>query len=68
MEDDLDLLIGDEYDSGEWYCEACEHGPMDEEEAKCERCGAKHKMSRDEEAELDENGEPIDQEHYEEHY
>ena len=24
MEDDLDLLIGDEYDSGEWYCEACD--------------------------------------------
>ncbi len=55
MEDDLDLILGDEEMSGEWFCEACEYGPMDEEEGRCGRCGHKHKHHRDEEMELDEN-------------
>ena len=64
---DLDLIVGDE-ESGEWFCSDCEYGPMDEEEAKCGRCGARHQNHKDEEAELDENGEPINEEYYEEHY
>jgi len=69
MEDDLDLILGDDdYDASEWYCEDCEHGPMAEEEAKCQRCGAKHKHHRDEEMELDEHGDPLDEKYYEEHY
>ena len=52
MEDDLDLILGDEEMSGEWYCEACEYGPMDEEEGRCGRCNHKHKHHRDEEMEL----------------
>ena len=26
----------------EWYCSACEHGPMTEKEDKCSRCGEKN--------------------------
>ena len=40
MEDDLDLILGDEELAlgGDWFCEACEYGPMDEEEGRCGRC------------------------------
>ena len=26
----------------EWWCMDCEHGPMDEKDNKCDRCGAKN--------------------------
>jgi uncharacterized paraquat-inducible protein A len=26
----------------EWYCSACEHGPMVEKDDKCTRCGEKN--------------------------
>ena len=26
----------------EWWCMDCEHGPMDEKDDKCSRCGAKN--------------------------
>ena len=26
----------------DWYCMDCEHGPMDEKDDKCTRCGAKN--------------------------
>ena len=26
----------------EWWCMDCEHGPMDEKDNKCTRCGAKN--------------------------
>jgi uncharacterized paraquat-inducible protein A len=68
MENDLDLILGEEEIDGEWYCDMCEHGPMEEEEARCGRCGHKHKHHKDAEIELDEFGEPIDEKYYEEHY
>ena len=42
--DDWEDIIGgietekDEYD-GEWFCQACEFGPMKESMTKCDRCG-----------------------------
>jgi hypothetical protein len=68
MEDDLDLILGEEETGGDWFCEACEYGPMDEEEGRCGRCNHKHKHHKDEEMELDENGDPVDEKYYEEHY
>ena len=26
----------------DWYCMDCEHGPMDEKDDKCSRCGTKN--------------------------
>ena len=26
----------------DWYCMDCEHGPMEEKDDKCTRCGAKN--------------------------
>ena len=26
----------------EWWCTDCEHGPMDEKDDKCDRCGEPH--------------------------
>ena len=26
----------------DWYCQDCEHGPMNESDDKCTRCGAKN--------------------------
>ena len=48
MEDDLDLILGDEELAlgGDWFCEACEYGPMDEEEGRCGRCNHKHKQRK----------------------
>ncbi len=70
MEDDLDLILGDEELAlgGDWFCEACEYGPMDEEEGRCGRCNHKHKHHKDEEMELYENCDPVDEKYYEEHY
>ena len=44
----------DEYDS-EWYCQACEFGPMVEAMKKCDRCG-ENKDARYSEDEYDEDG------------
>ena len=72
--DDFDLII-DELGEGEaeektWMCEDCNLDDIDSDETKCPRCGFKHKNhhSRSEEAELDENGDPVDVSHYEAHY
>ena len=42
--DDWDNILGgletEEHDyDGEWFCQACEHGPMKESMTKCDRCG-----------------------------
>ena len=33
----------------DWYCQDCEHGPMDEKDDKCDRCGAKNSQFSEEE-------------------
>ena len=33
----------------DWYCMDCEHGPMDEKDDKCTRCGKKNSQYVDEE-------------------
>ena len=33
----------------DWYCQDCEHGPMDEKDDKCTRCGVKNSQYGDEE-------------------
>ena len=33
----------------DWYCMDCEHGPMDEKDDKCDRCGAKNSQYAEEE-------------------
>ena len=33
----------------DWYCQDCEHGPMDEKDDKCDRCGAKNSQYAEEE-------------------
>ena len=33
----------------DWYCMDCEHGPMDEKDDKCTRCGKKNSQYADEE-------------------
>ena len=33
--------VKDEY-VDDWYCMDCEHGPMNESDDKCTRCGAKN--------------------------
>jgi len=46
--EDLDKILSDiaqEEEKGfadEWWCQDCEHGPMDEKDDKCDRCGAKN--------------------------
>ena len=47
--EDLDKILGDiaqeeekkDY-ADEWWCMDCEHGPMDEKDDKCSRCGTKN--------------------------
>jgi len=33
----------------DWYCQDCEHGPMDEKDDKCDRCGVKNSQYAGEE-------------------
>jgi rubrerythrin len=46
--DELDKILADihhEEENGyadEWWCMDCEHGPMDEKDDKCTRCGKKN--------------------------
>ena len=51
MIDELDNILNtidleeeklDVEENEEWYCEDCEHGPMDEKDDKCSRCGTKN--------------------------
>jgi len=72
--DDFEFLI-DELGEGEveekyWMCEDCNLDDIDSNETRCPRCGHKHKThhERSEEAEVDEDGNPVDISHYEEHY
>ena len=47
--EDLDKILGDiaqeeekkDY-ADEWWCMDCEHGPMDEKDDKCSRCGTRN--------------------------
>lgn len=67
--DDLDFLIDDEHDETEdWFCDDCNMGPLDANKTKCPRCGFKHRSHWEQDVELDDNGEPIDEAYYEEHY
>ena len=69
--DDFDLDFfdgGDEHETEDWYCDDCSMGPIDSEKTKCPRCGFKHKAHWEKEVELDENGDPIDEKFFEEHY
>jgi len=48
MLDDWDKILSDvaleetkdEFED-EWWCRECEYGPMNKEDGKCQRCGAK---------------------------
>ncbi len=33
----------------DWFCQECEHGPMEEKDDKCTRCGAKNSQYAEEE-------------------
>jgi uncharacterized paraquat-inducible protein A len=33
----------------DWYCDDCEHGPMEPKETHCSRCGMKHRYNQDDE-------------------
>ena len=33
----------------EWWCMDCEHGPMDEKDDKCSRCGTKNSQYQSDE-------------------
>ena len=33
----------------DWYCMDCEHGPMDEKDDKCSRCGTKNSQYQSDE-------------------
>ena len=47
--DDWDKILSDvaleetrdEFED-EWWCRECEYGPMNKEDGKCQRCGAKN--------------------------
>ena len=54
--EDLDKILGDIAQEeekkdyvDEWWCMDCEHGPMDEKDDKCDRCGAKNSQYAEEE-------------------
>ena len=55
--DDLDNILTNidleeeklETEEKDWYCNDCEHGPMDEKDDKCTRCGVKNSQYGDEE-------------------
>ena len=40
--------VKDEY-VDDWYCQDCEHGPMEEKDDKCSRCGAKNSQFAEQE-------------------
>ena len=44
----LMIDIKEEY-VDDWYCMDCEHGPMDEKDDKCSRCGTKNSQYQSEE-------------------
>ena len=67
--DEFDFVYEDnDQENEDWFCDDCNMGPIDEEKTKCPRCGFKHHSHREKDVELDEFGEPIDEEFYEKHY
>ena len=54
--EDLDKILGDiaqeeekkDY-ADEWWCMDCEHGPMDEKDNKCSRCGTRNSQYQSDE-------------------
>jgi uncharacterized paraquat-inducible protein A len=73
--DDFDLIIdelgGEDTEEKTWMCEDCNLEDIDSDETKCPRCGFRHKNhhGRSElEDEYDDEGNPIDRKHFEEHY
>ena len=56
--DELDKILNDVAieeekleveDQEDWYCQDCEHGPMNEADDQCTRCGAKNSQYADQE-------------------
>ena len=53
--DDIDKILSDaileeeKLDHEEWWCLECEHGPMNEKDDKCTRCGEKNSQYRHDE-------------------
>jgi uncharacterized paraquat-inducible protein A len=67
--DEFDFVYDrEEEDNEDWFCSDCNMGPIAEEKTKCPRCGFKHHGHWEKDVELDENGDPIDEKFYEEHY
>ena len=66
--DDFDFIYDKEEENQEWFCEDCNNGPLDEKITKCNRCGFKLHSHWEQDVEVDENGDPIDEKFYEEHY
>ena len=67
--DEFDFVYdNDEQDNEDWFCDDCNMGPIDEKKTRCPRCGFKHSSHWEKDVELDENGDPIDEAFYEEHY
>jgi uncharacterized paraquat-inducible protein A len=73
MDDLYDFMFDDESEEAEkpWMCDECNMDEIDGEKTKCPRCKAPRTgihHSNDDDVEYDENGEPIDLEHYEKYY
>jgi len=66
--DDFDFIYDNEDGNQDWFCEDCNNGPLEEKITKCPRCGFKQKSHWEQDVELDEQGEPVDEKYYEEHY
>ena len=67
--DDFDFVYDrEEEDNEDWFCSDCNMGPIDSEKSKCPRCGFKLKHHREDDLELDENGDAINMEEYYKHY
>jgi hypothetical protein len=73
MDDLYDFMFDDESEEAEkpWMCGECNMDDIDGEKTKCPRCKAPRTgiyHSKDDDVEYDENGEPVDLEHYEKYY
>ena len=67
--DEFDFVYdNDEQENEDWFCEECNMGPIEEKKTQCPRCGLKHHSHWEKDVELDENGDPIDEKFFEEHY
>ena len=45
--DNVELDETKEEYADEWFCSECEHGPMNEKDDKCTRCGEKNSQYHD---------------------